>query len=361
MLNKLAAYLNLIPSLISTQIHSQVLSLSGSADFAVPIQRPASLGTTFSPLQCEYLGLDYRLAFRGISRLGFDQIRLCSYWNRLELQEGQFDFTELDWLLEECDRQGLKVVLAVGMKVPRWPEFHFPPWISERYETGAGNQPLDQRSPAVADYTLRFVEAVVNHTRDAAPVLYWQVENEPFTRLEIAGGRFLSPEFVRREVALVRQLAQPIQQILLTGSILLPFADAVEDEAAFQDCLATADAVGLNVYSKVPIGQSRFYVEPQPPFWATLARWRQQLQQQGKAAWIAEAQAEPWEPNQLVATQGIFHPSSSPTQSIQLTQQLVNLDYETILLWGCEYWYWHQQQGRDFWWKAMQRLIQTEN
>ncbi len=120
-----------------------------------------------------------------------------------------------------------------------------------------------------------------------------------------------------------------------------------------------ADAVGINVYSKVPAGQTRYYIEPQPAFWQTLQTWCTQLQQHRKEAWIAEAQAEPWEPNQLVATKGILHPSSSPQQAVDLVHQLVGLQYRAILLWGCEYWYWHRQQGRSFWWDAMQKLVQA--
>lgn len=323
------------------------------------VDRP-QLGTTFSQLQCRYLELDYQTAFRQIAALGFDWLRLCCYWNEIEPKPHQFDFTTLDWLLEECERCGVKVILAVGMKVPRWPEFHFPTWISERHETGSGNTPLDARSPTVADYTLRFVEAVVNHTRTAAPIQYWQIENEPFTRLEITGGRFLSNEFVRQEVCLIRQLTAPHQKILLTGSVALPFANAAEDEAAFQECLSLADAVGLNVYSKVPIGQSCLYLEPHAAFWKTLQSWQTRLCEAGKAAWIAEAQAEPWEPDQLVATKGIFHPSSSPQRAAALVRKLTALHYQTILLWGCEYWYWHLQQGRPFWWKAMRHLIEAD-
>lgn len=333
-----------------------------TAIMASPISLPRSavLGTTFSQLQCRYLELDYRSAFRQICQLGFKRIRLCSYWNELEPQDNQFDFTSLDWLLEESDRQGVEVVLAVGMKVPRWPEFHFPDWLSDRYETGAGKLPLDQRSPAVADYGLRFLETVVRHARDAAALTYWQVENEPFTRLAITGGRFLSDDFVRSEVDRVRQLALPNHKILLTGSIALPFADDAEDQAAFEACLAMADAVGINVYNKVPIGQSRYYVEPQAAFWQTLHDWQTQIQLRRKEAWIAEAQAEPWEPNQLVAIKGINHPSSSPQQAIDLVQKLVALGYRSILLWGCEYWYWHAQQGRSVWWDGMRQLIQQQ-
>jgi hypothetical protein len=317
------------------------------------------LGTTFSQLQCRYIGINYREAFRQICSLGFKRIRLCSYWNEIEPQENQFVFSTLDWLLEESERHGIDVVLAVGMKVPRWPEFHFPKWVSERYETGSSELAVGQRCPVIAEHAIRFIDVVVNHTRNASAIQYWQIENEPFTRLGITGGRFLSGQFVQQEVDLIRRLALPQQKILLTGSIMLPFADSTEDEAAFQDCLSMADAVGINVYSKVPIGQSSNYLEPEPPFWQTLQTWQSQLTLNGKEAWIAEAQAEPWEPNQLVALNGVFHPSSSPSQAIDLVQRLTALNYRTILLWGCEYWYWHYRQGRPFWWNTMRQLLEA--
>lgn len=320
-------------------------------------QRPQQVGTTFSQLQCRYLDLDYQQAFRQICQLGFDQIRLCAYWNELEPSPNQFDFSTLDWLLEECDQHNIEVTLALGMKVPRWPEFHFPDWLSQRYATGASQQPLDQRSPAVAEHTLRLIEAVGQHVRQSPALKYWQIENEPFTRLDITGGRYLSSGFVQQEVAMIRQLALPHQQVVLTGSITLPFADDPADAVALGHCINLADVVGLNVYSKVPVGQTRYYIEPEPVFWQTLQTWHTQIQQAGKRAWIAEVQAEPWEPNQLVAVQGLLHPSSSPAQAIALIQQLTGLGYQTLLLWGCEYWYWHKQQGRPFWWQTMQRVI----
>ncbi len=314
------------------------------------------LGTTFSQLQCQYIGLDYRKVFRQICSLNFRYIRLCSYWNQIELVANQFDFSVLDWLLDQCHRYGINVVLAVGMKTPRWPEFHFPDWLSCCNDTSGSSQPID-RHPEICDRTLRFVEAVLNHTRDAPAIQYWQVENEPFARLEITGGRFLSYQFVRREVERVRAIALPHQKILLTNAITLPAAQFPEDDRAFRESLALADAVGINVYAKVPIGNSPFYIEPLPPFWNRLKVWQQSLVGAGKEAWIAEAQAEPWEPGELVAMKKVNYPSSTPTRVQNLVARLNDIGYSTILLWGCEYWYWHWKNGRDEWWRMAERLL----
>ncbi|MFM7423393.1 MAG: hypothetical protein ACKO7W_00045 [Elainella sp.] len=61
-----------------------------------------------------------------------------------------------------------------------------------------------------------------------------------------------------------------------------------------------------------------------------------------------------------MATSGRLHPSASPTRTVQLVNQLASLGYETILLWGCEYWYWQQRQGWPDWWRTMQRLLDRQ-
>ena len=321
--------------------------------------RPAYLGTTFSPLQCYYIGLDFRAAFREICTLGFDRIRLCAYWHEIESQQGQFDFSTLDWLLAEAERCKIDVVLAVGMKVPRWPEFHFPSWVSDRYETGAGDRALDLRSPALAELALTFVNTVVNHCRYSPAIKYWQIENEPFTQLEIAGGRFLSPEFVQGQVSLVRSRLWQNQKILLTNAIHLPKPKLTEDLPAFQNSLLAADAVGFNVYTKVPAGNSGAYVEPHRAFWDQLHDWQIQLSNAGKESWIAEAQAEPWEPRKLVALDKPDFPSASPKRMQVLVNTLARSNYSTVLLWGCEYWVWHKMQGRNLWWWTAKKIIRS--
>jgi beta-glucosidase/6-phospho-beta-glucosidase/beta-galactosidase len=186
--------------------------------FGQPVnaKRPKILGTTFSPLQCHYIGLDYQETFRWVCGLGLDRIRLCAYWHEIEPRPNQFDFSVLDRLLEECDRYGIEAILAVGMKVPRWPEFHFPDWLQAQYNTKGRPEPMD-RDREIAELTLRFTEKVVSHTRMAPALKYWQVENEPFTHLEITGGRYLSTEFVQQEVALVRALARADQKNCTDG------------------------------------------------------------------------------------------------------------------------------------------------
>jgi Beta-galactosidase len=343
----------------SLALPQRVQARSSGPVLRTPVKRPPYLGSTFSPLQCYYLGLDYKAAFDAICRLGLDRIRLGAYWHEIEGQEHQYDFSTLDWLLERCHNHNIEVVLALGLKVPRYPEFHFPQWVRDRYDTGAGTTPIDQRSPALAARSATFLSRVVEHVRSAPALKYWQVENEPFTQLEITGGRWLSPAFVQTAVETVRGQARSDQKILLTGAIHLPDPHPHEDGTAFQTSLNLADAVGFNVYTKVPAGTVGSYLEPAPGFWQQLGLWQQQLVAQGREAWIAEAQAEPWEAGHLVAVDQPTYPSASPLQMQRLVGTLTDLGYETVLLWGCEYWFWHKTQGRQQWWWAAEQMARS--
>jgi hypothetical protein len=356
-------------TLLSTLSLISVMATRANASIAIPgsliqnLDVVSSLsmrrfGTTFSPLQCWYLGLDYREAFHQICQLGFKRIRLCGYWHEIQPTEQEFDFSTLDWQLEECDHYGIEVILTIGMKAPRYPEYHFPDWLKERYDTTQTSRPIDS-NPGIAYHTLYLIDRIVRHTRSAPAIKYWQVENEPFARMDITHGRSLSPRFIQREVEVVRSLALPDQKILLTNAITLPHGQSSEDDRAFEASMKLADAIGFNVYTKVPQGATATYVEAQSLYWKKLAAWQTILHQHGKEGWIAEAQAEPWEANELVPVKNVDYPSSSPIQATNLVNNVRAVGFNSILLWGCEYWYWHLKQGREQWWVGMQDLMSS--
>ena len=155
---------------------------------------------------------------------------------------------------------------------------------------------------------------------------------------------------------MVRSQLWRSQKILLTNAIHLPRPNLAEDLPAFEDSLAVADAVGFNVYTKVPAGNSGAYLEPEEAFWDQLQSWQREIVRDGREAWIAEAQAEPWEPKKLVANDRADYPSASPRRMQLLVDRLARSEYSTVLLWGCEYWYWQKTQGHNLWWWTVKQM-----
>ncbi|HUD19041.1 MAG TPA: hypothetical protein VMR81_01160 [Patescibacteria group bacterium] len=334
----------------------------------------AELGTTFSPQQCEYLGFSKdqtRQAFREILFLEPSVIRLCGQWNRLEPQQGRMDFRELDWLINVSLQKGVTVALTVGLKAPRYPEFHIPAWLEQQMtlEPFIGKRAVDTNSK-LTDATLSFVQKTVEHVKGAHNITHIQVENEPLAPVTFVGGWFISEGFLRREMAVVQEVKRQDQRTLLTlGALPIPIPiSGVDDEQQIIISMELADDIGLDVYNNVSVGTyaafpliKKLYVKPLLVYFDNkLARWHRQLEQAGKQTWITESQAEPWEQGGYVHLEKTNYPSSDPEQAQKLAQSLIKTGYSPILLWGSEYWYWHKVNGNTSWWDAMEKFMNDE-
>jgi hypothetical protein len=139
--------------------------------------RPIALGFTFSQRQAEYLELPWDEVYDAALDLSPTIIRLGAYWDEIEPVEGVYDWSTLDAQLDQADERGLDVILTVGMKAPRWPEYFLPTWLEPRLELDDGAT-VSERAE-LRQRTLAFVERVVQRYRGHDAVAYWQVENEP--------------------------------------------------------------------------------------------------------------------------------------------------------------------------------------
>ena len=170
-----------------------------------PTKTPdVSYGMTFSRPYAEELGLDadHVLAV-ALDDVGIRRFRMAAYWKLIEPTEGTWDFTSLDRDIAAVGQRGGKVVLAIGEKLPRWPECWGPDWWKKL-------QREDQRQK-----TLRYLETVVTRYRDNTTILAWQVENEPHFQY----GDCPAPDylFIQRETQFVHGL-DPTRKIYTTDS-----------------------------------------------------------------------------------------------------------------------------------------------
>lgn len=126
-------------------------------------------GITFSKKQAVELGLDWKRAFQAsINELGVKNFRLSAYWDEVEPAEGEFAWTDLDWQIDTATEGGANIILAVGGRLPRWPECHFPDWAEDLSK--------EKREAKILEY----IEKAIKRYRDNQNIIAWQVENEPF-------------------------------------------------------------------------------------------------------------------------------------------------------------------------------------
>ena len=86
----------------------------------------------------------------------------------------------------------------------------------------------------------------------------------------------------------------------------------------------------------------------------------EELKLSGKKVYIAELQAEPWEPNEIFTKK--YRPKSFLPADFRK-----NLDFakkvglETVYLWGFEYWLWKLQNGDSEYWDKAREAIKEYN
>ena len=147
-------------------------------------------GVNFSSEYAKELGLDWQETYDAILQdLRPKAVRIAAYWDSIEMTRGEFYFSELDWQMDRAEQEGVKVILAIGMKVPRWPECHIPLWA---WEAG-----ITEREQALRTYMRHVVERYRNHTA----LWRWQVENEPYVHFGICPER--PDDFLINELQLV--------------------------------------------------------------------------------------------------------------------------------------------------------------
>jgi hypothetical protein len=318
------------------------------------------VGTSFSEHRASFLGLDPRDSFGRVLQLGPALIRLSAYWDEIRAH----GYDELDWLLDRARAADQPILLTVGMKGIQWPEFYIPP---ELVPAGIGSGACVSADPGLHQAVVEFVTETVSRYKDHPTLSAWQVENEPFN----SSGPlkwWIDTGTVRDEIGAVRQLDQRPIVVNTFGHF-----DVVQDwlsrphrnplgvgetppEQEALDLLGGSDVLGLDLYTAIGVNMfGHEVVHHAASDWADSAgRWLATATAAGKEAWVIECQAEPWEPSKDTYAD----PKSLDPPAIEdMYSRLAAAGFQTILLWGCEYWLWRADAGDNRWLDAAKRVL----
>lgn len=298
--------------------------------------QPMTFGITFSPSYAANLGLDWRSAYLALlDDLNVRRIRLPAYWEDIEWRPDEFHFDELDWMINEASKRSANIILAIGFKLPRWPECHAPAWAHEL--------PESERKQRI----LHFMRAVVERYRTAPALDAWQVENEPL--LEFFGAcPKPDREFLKQEISLVRALDE--HPIIVTESGEL---------STWLRTIGLADYLGISMYrvSWNPYLGYIFY-----PLSPGFYRFRANaVRPFTKKIIVTELQAEPW------VIQGIINtPLDEQFRSMNAARLIDNINFvhragfTEVYFWGVEWWYWlKEKQNISEFWDIGKTIFQT--
>lgn len=313
------------------------------------------IGTTYSPRQSGYLGMDWKKTYLEVLDEGFDIVRLGAYWDEIEKEKDVYDFSSLDWQIEEAKKRGIPVVLTVGMKAPRWPEYFIPGWIEKDIHTPTGGEV--SRNRFLRTRTLKFIGEVVARYMEEEAVGYWQVENEPLNRIGEKNWR-IDRDFLREEVNLVRKLDRRERPIVLTAAtypnvFLRGLINLSLGYDPIEEILKMCDIAGLNIYPHVGYkvwGRNIYFRTGREGRDKYFTRLFADIKKKGRDVWIAELQAEPWEPGHLAYKEKERSITASPEETESFLEEFEALGASTILLWGAEYWVYRMKIHGDKRW-----------
>lgn len=313
----------------------------GIAFILTSFQSPSTprWGVTFSPTYARFLGLDAGEAYHAVlSDLSVKAIRLPLYWDQIEKTKGQYDWSEADWYMWDAKQHGVAVTLAIGARVPRWPECHIPVWA------GRGSQKIEVGSQEEKDLLI-YVQAAAEHFKDNTTVERWQVENEPgFTAF--GDCPTMSRDTLKAEIAAVRALDTRPVQITTSGEM-----------QSWGSVKRLGDLLGISIYRTTWNPWFGYFTYPLPPAFYRLRALFSRLPA-GKVV-VSELQAEPWFPDT-----GISKDIRDDYHLFTADDLKANVEYvgrtglPEAYLWGVEWWYAMKKAGDSRLWDAARDVFQ---
>ncbi|SRR6056297_429002 len=295
-------------------------------------------GITFSKLKAQELGLDWKKAYLDILEdLEIQKIRLAAYWSEVEAQKDKYYYKDLDWQIEEAEKRDVEIILAVGGRLPRWPECHFPSW-SEDLET-------KERESEILEY----IKKTINRYKDNQNIVAWQVENEPFLSSHFGDCPSLNTDFLDKEIALVKEMDSRPVVVTDSGELSLWIPAATRADIFGTTMYRDTYSERLGRYVHYPIGPGFFHFKRNVTDWFADPR-----------KWIViELQAEPWGP---VPYQELKKEEREKTMSPQKFKEMMEFarltGFREFYLWGAEYWYWEKVKNKDnSIWKEAEKIF----
>lgn len=313
------------------------LSFDFSGETGEPIY-----GVSFSRFHADELGLDWKETYLAVlNDLGIRNFRFSAHWPLTEPEKDKYNFSELDFQFKEAEKKDASIILAVGHRLPGWPECHTPEWV-EKLSDEQHEQEL-----------LKYIEIVVDRYKDSPSLRYWQIENEPFlvlfSRAHCGMHNERVREILRKEIDLVRRLDS-------SHSVV------VTDSGEFGDwfrAYSQGDVFGTSLYLYVWPRSVGFPIRyPITPAFFRIKYNLVRLILGAKPSFIIELSTEPWLLQPIVET-------SIETQldrmGIDKFNEMIDFSGKIGLngfyLWGAEWWYWLKQQGYPDHWERARKLF----
>ncbi|MDA1337399.1 MAG: beta-galactosidase [bacterium] len=297
-------------------------------------------GVNFSQKQATYLSSDWKATYLALLQdLNVKNLKIAAHWDLLERADEEFFFEDVDWQMDEAERAGAKVLLAIGMKTPRWPECHIPDWAG------------DFKKEKLQEEILEMLQVMVLRYKDHPALFAWQVENEPLFPFGECPFRDFS--FLQNEVNLVQSLDLDHEIVISDSGELSLWMNAAH----------LGDRVAVTLYRRIWSKELHtFFSVPLLPISYSRKAWLVE-KLFGKEVIIGELQAEPWVKEEL--ENATFNEQEKTMSFVQFKDNITfakETGLSSIYLWGGEWWYqMKEDHNREEFWQEAKKLFQPKN
>jgi hypothetical protein len=226
----------------------------------------------------------------------------------------------------------VEVILAMGGRLPRWPECHYPDWTNALSEEEKQTEGLE------------YLKNTVDRYKNRPEIIYWQIENEPFLPHFGICPPF-DKDFLDREIDFVKSLDSRPIMITDSGELSLWVPAAKRADVFGTTMYLSTYSDKLKSYINYPIEPGFFHFKKNvTKFFTKPEKWI-----------VIELQAEPWGPIQF---QYMEKKERDRTMDIEKFKEIIRFSSKTgfneFYLWGAEWWYWEKTVNNDssFWEEA---------
>lgn len=303
------------------------------------IEQP-DYGVSFNALYAKELGLNWKDVYQSIiTDLQVKRIRLSAFWSTVESQENIYNFDEMDYQIQTAENNNVAVILAIGKRLPRWPECHVPEWAKDLNK--------EQQEQKILDY----LQTTVTKYQSSSAITMWQIENEPF--LSVYATDYchnFDKEFLNKEIKLVHSFDSKKRPIMITDSGEL---------STWRKAFKMGDVFGTTVYvysyNKI-LGQFRNPFIP--GFYSFRSNILNFIFNMHKESIIAELSLEPWLDKAIINEKSnIQIERMSPEKFNTVIEFAKQTGMKTQYLWGTEWWYYMNIQGESWYWNRARELF----
>ncbi len=324
-------------------------------------------GFSYSFSQAKWFGYDGRKEFVWLlDNYKFSWVRLTFFWDEMADDSGNLKIDDLTFAIGEAKKRNVDVIIALGAKVPYYPEYHLPSseWAKVKFGERIG---LNSRlAPDLLAVDKKLVDALWVYDN----ISYWQVENEPF--LANVNNMKIMPDLLAAEVAAVRA-ADPLKRPIILNSDGPSFFNS-QWKNVF-DILKPGDVFGISTYFKIQgtnlfafsaFGKNIKVPWPKPLSWPVQSWYflspdlnyvKNYAQGRGFDFWVLETQAEPYIRVIEDAGKNNGDYEFKPGDIQRVANYFNSFRVSNVGLWGANFWLYKKSVGDFSWTNEVKQVV----